>query len=119
MEVEIIIPENWHDVTLSRYVAFQKAVKPYEGQDEFVDKIIDQAVYHLCGVSAEVLHKLPTDAFLQIQSGVLKLITSDRNQVLIKKFTLGDTTYGFMPSMDDMTYGAYIVTGKQIGRAHV
>lgn len=108
MEIEIIIPETWHDVKLPQYTAFQKAIKPYEGEEEFIDKVIDHAVYHLCGVSADILHKLPTETFLTIQSGVLKLITSDRNEVLVKSFTLGDSKYGFMPSLDDMTYGEYI-----------
>jgi len=108
MEIEIIIPENWHDVTLKQYLEFQKAVKPFEGHEEFIDKIIDHAVFRLCGVGADILHRLPTETFLTIQKAVIDLIGSDKNEVLIKKFEIGDTTYGFIPDLNNMTYGEYI-----------
>jgi hypothetical protein len=108
MEIEIIIPENWHDVTLTQYLEFQKAVKPFEGHEEFIHKIIDHAVFKLCGVSADILHRLPAETFLTIQKAVIELIGSNKNEVLIKTFEIGDTTYGFIPDFNNMTYGEYI-----------
>ena len=108
MELEIVIPENWYEVTLPQYLSFKKSIKPYEGQDIYADKIIEHACYRLCGIKKDILHKLPTDAFLTVQESVLKLIASNNNEKLVKSFEIGDTTYGFIPDFNAMTYGEYV-----------
>ena len=108
MEIEIVIPENWHEVTLSKYLNFQKAIKAYEGEEQFANKIIDQAVFYICGVGADVLHKMPAETFMTIQQAVVKLISSPKNEVLVRSFELGDRKYGFIPSLDDISYGEYV-----------
>ena len=50
MEVEITIPENWNDVSLEQYIKYYKSIKPYEGTEDFQIKIVENAMYYLCGI---------------------------------------------------------------------
>jgi hypothetical protein len=108
MELEIVIPENWNDVTLEQYLKYYKSVKPYEGLDEFGSKMVENAIYHLCGVEADLLNRLPMDSFLQICDDMKTLLNSSKTQELALSFVIGDTKYGFITNIDQMTYGEYV-----------
>jgi hypothetical protein len=108
MELEIVIPENWNDVTLEQYLKYYKSIKPYEGLDEFASKIVENAIYHLCGVEADLLNRLPMDSFLQICDDMKTLLNSSKTQELALSFIIGDTKYGFITNIDQMSYGEYV-----------
>ena len=108
MELEIRIPENWNDVTLEQYLKYYKSIKPYEGLEEFGSKIVENAIYHLCGVEANILNKLPIPVFQEISNSMTNLLNSAKSQELILSFSLGDTKYGFMTNIDQMSYGEYV-----------
>lgn len=108
MELNIRIPENWNDVSLQQYLKFYKAMKPYEGADNYDIKIIEVAAYYLCNIDADTLNRLPLDAFNEIASSIMQLILSGKKQELVKSFVLGDVKYGFITNLDQMTYGEYV-----------
>jgi hypothetical protein len=108
MELNIRIPENWNDVSLQQYLKFYKAMKPYEGADNYDTKIIEVAAYYLCSIDADTLNRLPLDAFNEIASSIMQLILSGKKQELVKSFVLGDVKYGFITNLDQMTYGEYV-----------
>jgi hypothetical protein len=108
MELEIKVPQNWNDVTLEKYLKYYKSIKPYEGLEDFESKIIENAVYHLCGVQADVLNKLPIDVFQEISNDMRNLLNSGKTQELALSFVIGDTKYGFITNIDQMTYGEYV-----------
>jgi len=108
MELEIKVPQNWNDVTLEKYVKYYKSIKPYEGLEEFGSKIVENAVYYLCGVEANMLNKLPIAVFQEISNDMTNLLNSAKSQELILSFSLGDSKYGFMTNIDQMSYGEYV-----------
>ena len=108
MELEIKVPQNWNDVTLEKYLKYYKSIKPYEGLEDFESKVIENAVYHLCGVQADVLNKLPIDVFQEISNDMRNLLNSGKTQELALSFVIGDTKYGFITNIDQMTYGEYV-----------
>ena len=108
MELEIIIPENWQDVSLEHYLKYYRAIKPYQDQEEFNAKLIELAFYHLCGVEKIVLDKMSLEDFKTVSTVLLELLNSGKKQELVKSFELGDTKYGFITDIDSMTYGEYV-----------
>jgi hypothetical protein len=108
MEIEIRIPESWQDVTIQQYLKFYNAMKPYDGAEEYTTKIVEVAAYYLCNIDANTLNKLPIDTFNEIAKSIMDLILSGRKQELVKSFSLGDTKYGFINNLDQMTYGEYV-----------
>jgi len=108
MEIEIRIPENWQDITLPQYLKFYNTIKPYIGTNEYEIKMLERSAYYFCNIDADVLHKLPLEPFTQITEETFKLINSSTNQELVKSFEIGDTKFGFIPSLDEITYGEYV-----------
>lgn len=108
MEINITIPESWQDVTLQQYLKFYNAMKPYDGAEEYTTKIIELAAYYLCNIDANTLNRLPLDTFNEVAKSLLDLINSGKKQELVKSFEIGNTKYGFVTNLDQMTYGEYV-----------
>jgi pyridoxal/pyridoxine/pyridoxamine kinase len=108
MEINIRIPESWQDVTLQQYLKFYNAMKPYDGAEEYTTKIIELAAYYLCNIDANTLNRLPLDTFNEVAKSLLDLINSGKKQELVKSFEIGNTKYGFVTNLDQMTYGEYV-----------
>lgn len=108
MKIEYSIPENWSEIKYIDYIKFYQSVKPYENTEEYVEKCLERAAYYFCGIDSDVYKKLPVDNFNEVSVQILKLIESSKNHKLIQSFNLFERDYGFMPSLDDMSYGEYL-----------
>lgn len=108
MKVEYNIPENWSEIKYIDYIKFYQAVKPYENTEEYVEKCLERAAYYFCGIDSDVYKQLPVENFNEISEQILKLIEGSKNHKLVESFNLFEVEYGFMPSLDDMTYGEYV-----------
>lgn len=105
--MEITIPESWSEITLEQYLKFYKSVKPYQDTDQYQTKVLENSIYHFCGVSADVYRILPEKVFTDLSNDMLDLIQESKKQELVLTFELMDQKYGFLPSLDEMTYGEY------------
>ena len=105
--MEIIIPENWSEVTLEQYMRFYKSVKPYEKTDDYQKKALENSIYYFCGVSADVYKVLPEKVFTDISNDMIELINKSKTQELVLTFELMNQKYGFIPSLDELQYGEY------------
>jgi hypothetical protein len=108
MKITITYPESWAEIKYSQYLKYHKAVKPYEGTDDYNRVSIESAALHFCKVPAELLYQLPEDVFNKISDHLKVLFNSASDIVLSNQFTVGDTTYGFIPALDEMSYGEYL-----------
>ena len=108
MKLTITYPESWAEITLQQYLEYYKFVKPYEGTDEFAIKSLQSAALHFCKVPGEYLYKLPEKSFDKVAKCLHKLFADVNKTPLIKEFTVDTTTYGFIPDLDNMTYGEYL-----------
>ena len=108
MKLTITYPESWAEITLPQYLEYYKYVKPYEGTDEFGHKSLQSAALHFCKVPAEYLYKLPEKTFDKVAKCLQGLFNDVDKKPLVREFSVDDTTYGFMPEIDNMTYGEYL-----------
>ena len=108
MKLEITIPETWEEIRLSQYTHYTKALKPYEGVEDFEKVRIEKAMSHFCNIDSETITKLPIENYNGIAGYMQELFQQGQELPLVKNFVIGDTKYGFMPSMDAMTYGEYL-----------
>ena len=107
MEMTITIPENWSEVTLEQYMKFYKSIKPYEKTDQYERKVLENAIYYFCNISADVYHKLPQSVFTNLSNSIIELIQTSNKQELVLNFELLDQKYGFIPDIDSISYGEY------------
>lgn len=108
MKLTITYPESWAEIKYTQYLKYYKQVKPYEGTDEFERVNLETAALYFCNVPAEYLYSLPKNTFDKITECLLKLFSEHKTSPLVTSFSVENTDYGFMPELDEMTYGEYL-----------
>jgi len=108
MKLEITVPETWEEIKLSQYAYYMKALKPYEAVEDYEKVKIEKAMSHFCNIDSETITRLPMEDYNDIATCMQVLFQLGQALPLVKNFVIGDTKYGFMPSMDAMTYGEYL-----------
>ena len=93
MKIEVNIPENLNDITLGQYQEFLKIEEPTE---EDILKVF-------LGLDLKGLGKIKAADVDKYANHITSLFEQDQQHVL--KFDLKGVQFGFMPSLDDITYG--------------
>lgn len=103
MNIEILVPESLDEINLDQYQRFIKLnTKENEGSSFLMQKMI------------EIFCNLDLKDIAKIKYSSVQTITQKLNHVfskktkLINKFKIGDTNFGFIPDLDNMTLGEYI-----------
>jgi hypothetical protein len=100
-------PKSWADVRLEDYIHFHKQLKPYFNTDKYTEKAILFATFNFTDITEEEYRDLPESTFSEIEKQMLELLNSTK-MPLIKSFESDKTKYGFIPNLDDMSYGEYL-----------
>lgn len=100
MKREIVIPESFDDITLGE---FQK-LSALKGDEEFIT-----------AKTIEVLTKIRADEAIRMKAKDRNAIIQDLNKALsaqpsklIRTFELDGKMFGFVPKLDDLTYGEFV-----------
>ena len=118
-ELELNIPSDLGDVTLSQYQDYLKILDKWDNEDEVYLKIKILQIF--CGLSPEVVKDVPLHLFEDTISHITDLFKSETP--LIKKFNMsgknsdGDETsveFGFIPKLDDLSFGEFIDLDKYL-----
>jgi len=113
MNIKLNVPNKLSEIALSDYVKYLKILEINE-KDENSNVFVQQKVLEIfCGV--------PYNESLEFKmSDVSKIVNIINNTLseqpsLVKSFKLGDTEFGFIPKLDDMSFGEYIDIDTNIG----
>lgn len=104
----ITTPQSWADVNLYQYLRWYRAVKSYAETEEYPDKAILHGIFNFTNITEdEYLSKNEKDITdLKIQ--IAKLLNTTYTNFLPKSITIDKVKYGFIPSLDNMSYGEYL-----------
>ena len=104
MKVELTVPTSLSDIPLNQY---QKFIKAFEGKDELTDEYAGLKMLEIfCG--------LKIDDALKIKMSDMNIIVNKLNEclsekpALITRFQIGNTEFGFIPQLDDLTFGEFV-----------
>jgi len=99
MELKVIVPTSLDEITLSQYQRFAKI----EGDEEFLTK---KMLEIFCNVP---IKELPNIRFKAVY-GVFNAINNLMGQKpsLKTRFNLNGKEFGFIPSLEDITYGEFV-----------
>lgn len=109
MKVNINVPDSLSEIRLEQY---QKFVKLYDGEvteDFMALKMLEI----FCGIKLNDAYQMrykDIDAIVHILTNTL----NDKPQ-LVKTFKMDGVEYGFIPNLDDMSFGEYIDLDTYIG----
>ena len=103
MKIKLNVPENLSEITLSQY---QRWIKIVDKQDEIGTFYQQKMVEIFC--NAELQH------IMQMRVKDIEEITTHLDNLFNQKpdfkalFRLEDEEFGFIPKLDDMTFGEYV-----------
>ena len=101
MKLEITIPTKLSEIKLSQYQAFLKIAKDNEDSEFLHQKMVQI----FCGIDLKDIALIKYKDVNEITASLNNMFASS-NQ-LIPKFKLGGTEFGFIPNLEDMTFGEY------------
>ena len=101
MKLEITIPTKLSEIKLAQYQAFLNIAKDNEDSEFLHQKMVQI----FCGIDLKDIALIKYKDVNEITASINDMFASS-NQ-LIPKFKLGGTEFGFIPNLEDMTFGEY------------
>jgi len=99
MELKVVVPTDLSEITLEQYQRFARL----DGDEEF---LTHKMLEVFCNVP---LNKLPNVKFKSLSGVVNRLNGMFATKPSLKQeFTLGGQTFGFIPNLEDITFGEYV-----------
>ena len=106
MELKVIVPTALSEITLDQYQRFARL----EGDEEF---LTHKMLEIFCGVP---LAELPNVKFASVANVMRHINTMFSEKPNLKtEFTIGSETYGFIPNLEDITFGEYVDLDNYMG----
>lgn len=103
--MKVTVPSSLDEITLSQYLRYLQAIKDNEKQKD---------VNFLEIKMLEIFCNLTHIEVLDIEFSFVSSIAERIGQILkeepqlVKKFKIGDITFGWLPKLDDMKYGEFL-----------
>lgn len=107
MNIDIYIPSKLNEITLSQYQEYIKL----DIKDE--KKLALRILEIFCNVSIAESLNVNVKQVYSIVEHIQNLL--DQKPPLIQKFRLRGVEYGFIPNLDDMSFGEYIDVDTHLG----
>ena len=107
MEVKLNIPTSLNEVTLAQYQEFDKLNAKSESELQM------RMVEIFCKVSRQVVMSMKANDIIEI-CNIINVMFDTKYQ-LINTFKVNGQEYGFIPSLEDMTFGEYVDLDTYIG----
>lgn len=106
MNIKITVPSNLSEITLEQYQRYLKVIEDVEQNDK-AQMFVDLKMMEIfCGVPYTTAMKFPMSEVSRINR-IIGSVLNDKSE-LVRTFQMGDSTFGFIPKLDEMTFGEYI-----------
>ena len=102
MEVTLRIPENLKEITLGQYQKYLKMQKENEDETFIAQKMIEI----FCNTRLDYVMKMRWRDVNEIVTDLGVMFEED--QKLQKQFTLNGVQYGFIPNLDEISFGEFV-----------
>jgi len=109
MKVEVYIPDTLSEITLDKYQRYLKIQENNEDENFLAIKMIEI----FCGLRGDTIMAMKAKSIKDITL-ILTQMFNEKPQ-LVKEFKLNGKTYGFIPKLEDMSFGEYIDLDTYIG----
>ncbi len=101
-QVEVIIPTELRDITLSQYFLYFKLVENVK-DDKSLEELL---ITTFCNISLQDLRELDNSQVLDIINRLGGLFSKFNGEMpFVRRFTLNGVEYGFIPNLDNISYG--------------
>lgn len=101
MKLKITIPEDLNDITIGQY---QTYITVSETMNETEKAYFLVSLF--CDIDKEYVGKMAYNDFVEVSNAIKKSFESKPK--FQNKFELNGITYGFIPNLDEMSFGEYL-----------
>lgn len=113
MDIKVTVPNELSEITLAQYKKYIDLVETNK-DDANADTFVSMKMLEIfCGVPYENSKGLRFKDVAHIVGILSDMLNSKPD--LVKKFKIGDTEFGFIPDLEDMSFGEYIDLDTSIG----
>ena len=109
MRAEIYVPDTLSEITLGQYQKYLKIQSENEDENFLAIKMIEI----FCGLRGDTIMSMKAKSIRDI-TAILTNMFNEKPQ-LVKEFKMGKKTYGFIPKLEDMSFGEYVDLDTYIG----
>ena len=109
MKVEVYIPDTLSEITLGQYQKYLKIQSENEDENFLAMKMIEI----FCGLRGDTIMAMKAKSIKDITTILSNMFTEKPH--LVKEFKMNGRTYGFIPKLEDMSFGEYIDLDTYIG----
>jgi hypothetical protein len=107
MQVDLIVPDKLSEITIGQYQEFLEIKENNEGENhELNDFIIQKMVSIFCNVKMNYVAMMKLTDITDIFATLNKIFEEKPQHQL--RFTLGNTEFGFIPNIEEITMGEYV-----------
>jgi hypothetical protein len=103
MQAEITIPSSLKEVTLDQWMKFTAMTKDIVDDEVF---LMEKTVEILCNIPLETVRKIQYQSVSHMCAALSEVFEQDPK--FERSFVMDGIEYGFIPQMDDITFGEYI-----------
>ena len=102
MKLDLLLPTSLSEIPLSRYQQFVKT-KEASNDDEF---IAQKMIQIFCGIDLKDVGKIKMKHLNELINHFTKVFSEKPK--LIRQFKIKDIEFGFIPKLDEITFGEYV-----------
>jgi len=102
MKMDLLLPTSLSEIPLSRYQNFIKT-KEASNDDEF---IAQKMIQIFCGIDLKDVGKIKMKHLNELIAHFTKVFSEKPK--LIRQFKIKDIEFGFIPKLDEITFGEYV-----------
>jgi hypothetical protein len=109
MRKEVIVPNSLSEITLAQYQKFLKIQDNNDDESFLAIKMIEI----FCGIRSDLILKMRATSIRDITNVLSEMFKE--TPPLVKEFTMNGVDYGFIPNIEEMTFGEYVDLDTYIG----
>ncbi len=109
MKLEVYIPDNLSEITLSKYQKYLKIQDKEKDENFLAIKMIEI----FCGLRGDTIMQMKAKSIKDITLILTDMFTEKPE--LVREFEMSGKTYGFIPNLEDISFGEYIDLDTYIG----
>jgi hypothetical protein len=110
MKLEISIPTELKEIKLSQYQAFLKIAKDNDDMEFLNQKMVQT----FCNIDLKDVAEIKFKDVLEITASLGNMFNVQSHK-FINRFKLGGVEFGFIPDLEEMTFGEYTDLDSYIG----
>lgn len=109
MEITVRIPESLDEITLGQYQKYLKVQDENEDETFIAQKMIEI----FCGARLDQVVNMRFTDVQEITHDLVQMFEED--QEMIKFFTINGVEYGFVPNLDEISFGEFVDLDSYLG----